>query len=159
MRWWWIGRSFLPDRRRSAFGAHRSAPPAGELPPHGGRGTAPPRSHCRCKGCGVLLHLRRNAGSAGAGGGGALLVQPPAGLCPAGADRRALSARRLSREPSGGTCRGKACQGVYPQLYRGWWQDAGRMRGDEYIFRSPFFLMGIRTGEAVIQTEEAPGTV
>lgn len=40
-----------------------------------------------------------------------------------------LYLRRLSREPSGGTCRGKACQGVYPQLYRGWWQDAGRMRG------------------------------
>ena len=49
-------------------------------------------------------------------------------------DGFALSARRLSREPSGGTCRGKACQGVYPQLYRGWWQDAGRMRGDDISF-------------------------
>ena len=51
-------------------------------------------------------------------------------------DGFALSARRLSREPSGGTCRGKACQGVYPQLYRGWWQDAGRMRGMIYLSQS-----------------------
>ena len=76
-------------------------PPAGRAAAPGSSGTAPPCSHCRCKGCGVLLHLRRNAGSTGAGGGGALLVQPPAGLRPAGADRRALSARRLP----GAVCR------------------------------------------------------
>ena len=94
-----LGEAFCPDRRRSAFGAHRSAPPCGRAAAPGSRGTAPPRSHCRCKGCGVLLHLRRNAGSTGAGGGGALLVQPPAGPRPAGADRR-LYAGQLSANRS-----------------------------------------------------------
>ena len=74
-------------------------PLAGELPPQGAEEQRPrvPIAVARD----AAFHLRRNAGSTGAGGGGALLVQPPAGLRPAGADRRALSARRLP----GAVCR------------------------------------------------------
>ena len=66
--------------------------------------------------------------------------------------------RRLSREPSGGTCRGKACQGVYPQPYRGWWSGTLAECGGMIYLSQSVLSDGDTTGEAVIQTEEAPGT-
>ena len=89
-----------PSGRRGR-GAHQLAPPAGPLRkgaarPAGAAGDASgPRPHRRGAGRGVLLYLRRDAGSLPGRRGRGGLFQPPPRHGSAGKHRRAVSARRL----------------------------------------------------------------
>lgn len=70
-------------------------PPAGELPPQGAEEQRPRVSIAVARDAAFCFTYAETLEALERAGGGALLVQPSAGLRPAGADRRALSARRL----------------------------------------------------------------